>query len=110
MVFIGGSLVEHGGQNPLEAARLDSALLFGPHMWNFAEAVGDLLAAGGAEEVADGAALTRAVRTLLASPERAAQRALAANRASDDANSVVKQVLAKLQPLLPSAAESHENA
>lgn len=110
VVFIGGSLVEHGGQNPLEAARLDSAVLFGPHMWNFTEAVGDLLAAGGAEQVADAAALQQAVRTLLGSSDRAAQRALAALRTSDDANSVVEQVLAKLQPLLPEMAERHESA
>lgn len=37
IVFIGGSLVPHGGQNPLEAARLDCAILYGPHMHNFTE-------------------------------------------------------------------------
>ena len=36
-VFIGGSLVRHGGQNPVEAAKLRTAILHGPHVWNFAE-------------------------------------------------------------------------
>ena len=35
-VFIGGSLVRHGGQNPVEAAKLRTAILHGPHVWNFA--------------------------------------------------------------------------
>jgi 3-deoxy-D-manno-octulosonic-acid transferase len=37
IVFIGGSLVNHGGQNPLEAARLHCAIIYGPHMENFLE-------------------------------------------------------------------------
>lgn len=35
--FIGGSLVNHGGQNPLEAARLGNFILHGPHIDNFKE-------------------------------------------------------------------------
>lgn len=35
VVFVGGSLVQHGGQNPLEAARLSCVVLTGPHMENF---------------------------------------------------------------------------
>jgi len=36
LVFMGGSLVAHGGQNPLEAARLSCAIVTGPHKHNFA--------------------------------------------------------------------------
>lgn len=35
MVFMGGSLIPHGGQNFLEAARLGKAIITGPHMHNF---------------------------------------------------------------------------
>ncbi|NCY26377.1 MAG: 3-deoxy-D-manno-octulosonic acid transferase, partial [Alphaproteobacteria bacterium] len=35
MVFMGGSLVPHGGQNPLEPARLSCAIAAGPHTHNF---------------------------------------------------------------------------
>ena len=58
IVFIGGSLVEHGGQNPIEAAKLGAAILHGPHVWNFAEVYSVLDAAGGAEMVADTGKLT----------------------------------------------------
>src|SRR5258708_3162124 len=52
IVFMGGSLVPHGGQNALEAARLGCAVILGPHMFNFTEAPPPLLAAGGAQPIA----------------------------------------------------------
>ena len=36
-VFLGGSIIKHGGQNPLEAARLGCKVLHGPNVWNFSE-------------------------------------------------------------------------
>ena len=36
-VFLGGSLINHGGQNPLEAARYGSKILHGPNVDNFKE-------------------------------------------------------------------------
>jgi 3-deoxy-D-manno-octulosonic-acid transferase len=70
LVFMGGSLIPHGGQNPLEPARLGCAVLFGPSMFNFAETAPALLAAGGAQQVADEAELAAAAGILLAEPER----------------------------------------
>ena len=36
-IFLGGSLVNHGGQNPLEATRYGCNILHGPHVSNFKE-------------------------------------------------------------------------
>tara|TARA_B100000787_G_scaffold169536_1_gene161023 strand:- start:3024 stop:4289 length:1266 start_codon:yes stop_codon:yes gene_type:complete len=36
-VFLGGSIIKHGGQNPLEAARYDCRILHGSNIWNFKE-------------------------------------------------------------------------
>ena len=36
-VFLGGSLIKHGGQNPLEAARLGCKIIHGPNVNNFNE-------------------------------------------------------------------------
>ena len=36
-VFLGGSLIKHGGQNPLEAARYGCKILHGPNVFNFRE-------------------------------------------------------------------------
>ena len=37
ITFMGGSLIPHGGQNPLEPARLNNFILHGPHINNFKE-------------------------------------------------------------------------
>ena len=37
ITFLGGSLVPHGGQNPLESARMGSYILHGPNIQNFRE-------------------------------------------------------------------------
>ena len=37
IVFLGGSLIKHGGQNPLEAARLGCKVIHGPYVNNFTE-------------------------------------------------------------------------
>jgi 3-deoxy-D-manno-octulosonic-acid transferase len=52
LAFIGGSLVPHGGHNILEAAAQGVAVLFGPHMFNFAEISGLYLQQKAAVEVA----------------------------------------------------------
>ena len=36
-VFLGGSLIKHGGQNPLEPARLGKSIIHGPNIDNFKE-------------------------------------------------------------------------
>ncbi len=39
IVFIGGSLVPHGGQNPLEPARLEDTVIIGPYYHNFTDMI-----------------------------------------------------------------------
>ncbi len=71
VVFIGGSLIPHGGQNLLEAAACGRPVLHGPQMGNFAEMRDRFQAAGAAIEVADGPSLRRALEGLLDDRERA---------------------------------------
>ena len=65
LAFIGGSLLPYGGQNLIEACAAGRALLFGPHMYNFAEASRLALEAGAALEVADAPALAARAGQLL---------------------------------------------
>lgn len=48
VVFMGGSLVKHGGQNPIEPAQHRRAILYGPHVFNFESVYRELKQAGGA--------------------------------------------------------------
>jgi 3-deoxy-D-manno-octulosonic-acid transferase len=78
LAFIGGSLLPYGGQNLIEACAVGRPLLFGPHMYNFAEASRLALAAGAAVEVADAAMLGERAGALLANRSVLAQMSLAA--------------------------------
>ncbi|MBE0625136.1 MAG: lipid IV(A) 3-deoxy-D-manno-octulosonic acid transferase [Burkholderiales bacterium] len=88
LAFIGGSLLPYGGQNLIEACAVGRPPLFGPHMYNFAEASRLALAAGAALEVADAVALAERAGELLsdhAALERMSQAALAFSRAHQGA-------------------------
>lgn len=65
VAYTGNSLRVPGvpltGKNPFEAVALGAMVIHGPDVGNFAEAYARLRAAGGALEVADAAALARAV-------------------------------------------------
>jgi 3-deoxy-D-manno-octulosonic-acid transferase len=103
VAFVGGSLVPHGGQNPLEPARLGCPILFGPHMHNFAGPVARLLAAGGAREVPDSAALAPAVGAVLSKPTHARSLTQAAAEVADGSTGLPEQVAAVLLGLMPQA-------
>jgi len=47
LAFVGGSLVDKGGHNPLEPAFFSKPVLMGPSHYNFREMVDDLLRKGG---------------------------------------------------------------
>jgi len=88
LAFIGGSLLPYGGQNLIEACAVGRPLLFGRHMYNFAEASRLAVAAGAAIEVADAAMLGERAGQLLADQAtltRMSQAALAFSRAHQGA-------------------------
>lgn len=100
LVFIGGSLVKHGGQNPIEAAKLGAAILHGPHVWNFAEIYAALDEARGAERVDDADRLTAGLGAWLRDAG-ARERAAAAARATvENLGGALERTLASLEPYL----------
>lgn len=104
VVFVGGSLVAHGGQNLLEPAKLARAVLTGPHTANFARMAFEMGEAGALRTVGGPAALTAAVADLL--QDAAARRALAeqAERYAEGQAGVLDRVMEMLRPLLSEAA------
>ncbi|HEY6992188.1 MAG TPA: 3-deoxy-D-manno-octulosonic acid transferase [Xanthobacteraceae bacterium] len=100
IVFVGGSLASHGGQNPIEPIKLGAAILHGPHVWNFAEIYAQLDQARGAQPVADVEELAlRAGAWLEDARERMA--AVAAARATVAAlGGGLERTLAALEPYL----------
>jgi 3-deoxy-D-manno-octulosonic-acid transferase len=101
VVFMGGSLVAHGGQNPLEAARLGCAILYGPHTRNFAEINAGLEAMSGGRRVANEAELSVVVRQLLFTDAAWRSRMQgAARRFVADGDAVLDRIHRRLSPLL----------
>ncbi|ALK08541.1 3-deoxy-D-manno-octulosonic acid transferase [Blastochloris viridis] len=100
IVFMGGSLVKHGGQNPIEPAKLDCAVLHGPHVFNFTEVYAALNQARGAATVADIGSLARSLALLLDNPETARRMALAARDTVGKFTGALDRTLAALDPYL----------
>jgi 3-deoxy-D-manno-octulosonic-acid transferase len=100
IVFIGGSLVGHGGQNPIEAAKLGAAILHGPHVWNFSEIYTALDAAGGAELVTDAGKLTLRIGSWLKDAEARDKVAKTALKAMETLAGALDRTIAALDPYL----------
>lgn len=75
VAFIGGSLLPFGCHNLIEPAQAGVPALFGPSVFNFAQAARDAQAAGAARQVPDAAAMVGEALALLADePRRQAMR------------------------------------
>ena len=103
IALIGGSLIPHGGHNPIEAAQLDTAILYGPHMDNFVEITRELTAAKGAVLVADGRALTESLLGLFDDPDECRRLASAAKQVANGNRGVLDRAMTAMAPLLRDA-------
>jgi 3-deoxy-D-manno-octulosonic-acid transferase len=71
VAFIGGSLVQRGGHNPLEPAQFGVPVVMGPSYENFRDVVGKMIAADGICIVQDKGELETALVELLTDREKA---------------------------------------
>src|SRR5450631_1794302 len=100
IVFMGGSLVEHGGQNPVEAIKLGASVVHGPHVFNFADVYQALDAAGGARRADTREALVKQLGQLLADPVAREASVAASARVVDELGGALDRTLAALEPYL----------
>src|ERR1043166_948262 len=100
IVFMGGSLVRHGGQNPIEAAKLGAAILHGPHVWNFNEIYAALDDVHGAEEINDVNKLTVRFGAFLTDAKTRGARSKAARETVEVLGGALERTLAALEPYL----------
>jgi 3-deoxy-D-manno-octulosonic-acid transferase len=100
VVFMGGSIVEHGGQNPIEAAKLARPILHGPHVWNFADIYAALDAARGAEEVENIGHLAMRVAELLQDPAKRKAVGEAGLRTVERLGGALGRTVSELDPYL----------
>jgi 3-deoxy-D-manno-octulosonic-acid transferase len=100
VVFVGGSLIPRGGQNPLEPARLGAAVLFGPNMDNFTVVAQEMETAGAAFTVKDEAGLDDTVSHLLTDRDARDKAASAGFAIATGKEGILDGVMAHLDPIL----------
>lgn len=100
IVFIGGSLVNNGGQNPLEAARLDCSIVYGLHMENFMEIKHEMEQAGAAICVNNQSDLQQAVHELMRKPQKQEALVKAAHKVVDSKAGVLDAYVEQIDTYL----------
>jgi len=100
VVFVGGSLIPHGGQNMLEPVAFGKPTVFGPYWDNFKEQVERLSAANGVREVKDTRELTQVLGQILRNPEEARDMGVRGRDALLAARGATKRTLEVLRNYL----------
>jgi len=102
LVVMCGSFEPFGGHNILEPARLGKAVIFGPHMENFAEAAALLIANEAGIQLSSIQALSSTLTELLARPDKTAILGKNAARLIAERSGVIDDYVAALAELCPS--------
>jgi len=100
IVFMGGSLVPHGGQNPIEPAKLGTAIVHGPHVFNFTEVYDAFDRAGGARVAAGEKELVLEIGRLLKDTRERQVSIAAAEQVVADLGGALDRTLDSLRPYL----------
>ncbi|HOW28568.1 MAG TPA: glycosyltransferase N-terminal domain-containing protein, partial [Elusimicrobiota bacterium] len=102
VAFVGGSLIRHGGQNPLEPARYGVPVLFGPSMENFSEMVESFLKEKGAVVVRDSQDLLACLKLYRGDESERLRAGAAAARVAGLQSGAVERTLAMIESALSS--------
>lgn len=100
IVFVGGSLVPHGGQNLLEPAKLNNAIVVGPYMYNFTEVTEDFACRKALVKVKDDEELFLSLEYLFAHITRAESFAEASQKIALNSMKIIDVVMGNLEPFL----------
>lgn len=101
VAFVGGSLVPHGGQNPVEAIRHETAVITGPNVHNFKEEYAALLDANACAEARNAEELTARALNLLQDEDARKTLVSNAEQAIAEMSGALELTLQALAPYLP---------
>ncbi len=101
LAFVGGSLVERGGHNPLEPAAHAIPVLMGPHIFNFKDICARLQQADGMITVSDAGSLVNEITTLLTDEDYRLYYGRHAVEVLHQNQGALQRLLQLLQPYLP---------
>lgn len=98
--FIGGSLIDRGGHNPLEAAALGIPVLTGPSYYNFQHIFPQLIANNACTKVNDSSALCNQLTVYANSPKQARLDGEQALKIVQGNSGAIEKTLSMLEPHL----------
>ncbi len=100
VVFVGKSLTEKGGHNPIEPAVFARPIIFGPYMDNFREAAQLLLENNAAIEVQSAKELNQAIRRILLNPEEGKEMGIRARNAIKNKTGAIQNSIFQMKKAL----------
>lgn len=101
LAFVGGSLIERGGHNPLEPAAHAIPVLMGPHIFNFKDICARLEQANGLITVTDEASLVKEISSLLSDEDYRSYYGRHAVEVLYQNQGALQRLLDLLEPYLP---------
>lgn len=107
--FIGGSLLNFGGQNLIEAAVMAKPILLGPHTFNFAEASETAVEKGAALRVNDVEELSKKIQLLIMEAGQRETMSRAAIAYSQAATGATQKMMIIIAPYLSVKASLVDN-
>jgi 3-deoxy-D-manno-octulosonic-acid transferase len=99
--FIGGSLLNYGGQNLIEAAAMGKPILIGEHTFNFAKATENAVEAGAAIRVQNDADLRNKIQYLLENAAKRLEMSQAALRFNETSAGATARLMKLIAQYLP---------
>ncbi len=100
IIFVGRSLVPMGGSDMMEAAALGKCTMFGPHTFNFRQAVDALVKDNGAIVVNDKEELLEAMQKCLSNPDYAQKIAKSGQQVIKNNQGATKKTIEQIKKLL----------
>lgn len=105
VAFIGGSLIDVGGQNLIEACAVGTPVVVGPYTFNFEQATVDAIQAGAAVRAQDARGVLAAMSSITNDPVRRWQMSESACSFSAAHRGATARTVARLAPFIDAAAE-----
>jgi len=98
ITVIGGSFAGTGGHNPIEPARLGSAIIFGPSMFNFSEIAQEFISEKAAIRLENAGEIASAVDLLWMDGSERDRQIQAARLLAEQKRSILNQIIVELAP------------
>lgn len=101
IAYIGGSLIKHGGQNPIEAVKHDAAIVVGPSQENFLDTYQALQSYQALKVVTSADSMAEQICDLFGNPVELQKLQQQGHKAVNASGGAIAQTLEAIMPLLP---------